>query len=64
MPFFGLATIRARAGITGSSLNTMPTEADPYLMAFYNNKFTDPVLLKVLRERAIESGTRDGINNI
>lgn len=49
-----IGTIRARAGITGPSLTTMPTEADPYLVSFYRNKFTDPVMLEILRERAIE----------
>lgn len=49
-----IGTIRKRAGITGSTLTQKPTVADPYMIAFYNNKFTDPVLLEVLRERAVE----------
>lgn len=52
-----IGAIRARAGITGSSLTTMPVEADPYLVEFYNNKFTNPVLLEIFRERAIEMVT-------
>jgi hypothetical protein len=49
-----IGAIRSRAGITGNSLNAKPTVADPYMQAFYHNKFTDPVLLEVLRDRAIE----------
>ena len=49
-----IGAIRARAGIEGASLNRMPTVADPYMMAFYKNKFTGPVMLEVLRERAVE----------
>jgi hypothetical protein len=46
--------LRARGGITGATLTKKPTVADPYMIAFYNNKFTDPVLLEVFRDRAIE----------
>ena len=49
-----IGAIRARAGITGSTLTTLPTEADPYMVDFYKGKFTDPVMLEVLRERCIE----------
>jgi len=49
-----IGKLRARAGIQGATLTQKPTVADPYLVAFYNNKFTDPVLLEVLRERAVE----------
>jgi len=49
-----IGALRARAGITGSTLTQMPTVADPYMMSFYKNKFADPVLLEVLRDRAIE----------
>jgi hypothetical protein len=49
-----VGAIRARAGNTGSSLTQMPTKADPYMVTFYNNKFTDPVMLEIMRERAIE----------
>ncbi len=49
-----IGALRARAGITGPSLQTLPTEADPYMVSFFNGKFTDPVLLEVLRERGVE----------
>lgn len=49
-----IGALRARAGITGPSLTQRPTVADPYMVEFYNNKFTDPVMLEVLRERAVE----------
>ncbi|MDD4778182.1 MAG: RagB/SusD family nutrient uptake outer membrane protein [Fermentimonas sp.] len=49
-----IGALRSRAGITGPSLTQKPTVADSYMVEFYNNKFTDPVLLEVLRERAVE----------
>lgn len=49
-----IGALRARAGITGATLTTRPTTADPYLVSYYQNKFTDPVLLEVMRERAVE----------
>lgn len=49
-----IGALRARAGIQGTSLTQRPATADPYMVEFYNNKFTDPVLLEVLRERAVE----------
>lgn len=49
-----IGAIRERAGISGESLTKMPTSTDPYLKSFYKNKFSDPVLLEVIRERAIE----------
>ena len=49
-----VGAIRARAGLSGPSLTQMPTVADPYMMAFYKNKFSSPVMLEVLRERAVE----------
>lgn len=49
-----IGALRKRAGITGPTLTTMPTTADPYLVAYYKNKFTNPVLLEVMRERAVE----------
>jgi starch-binding outer membrane protein, SusD/RagB family len=42
--------LRERAGVNG----TAPTTADPYLIAYYNNKVTDKWLLEIRRERAIE----------
>jgi hypothetical protein len=49
-----VGAIRARAGITGPSLTQMPAKVDPYMAAFYNNRFSDPVMLEILRERAVE----------
>jgi len=49
-----IGALRARAGITGTTLTQKPTVADPYLIEVYKNKFTDPVMLEVLRERAVE----------
>lgn len=49
-----IGALRARAGITGPTLTQKPSVADPYMVSFYKNKFTDPVLLEVLRDRAIE----------
>ncbi|UZD23900.1 RagB/SusD family nutrient uptake outer membrane protein [Algoriphagus halophytocola] len=49
-----IGALRARAGITGSTLSNLPTEADPYLLEYYRGQFTDPVLLEVIRERGVE----------
>lgn len=49
-----IGALRERAGINGTAASALPTAADPYLVKYYNNKFTDPVLLEVLRERAVE----------
>ncbi|GAB3235418.1 RagB/SusD family nutrient uptake outer membrane protein [Algoriphagus aestuariicola] len=49
-----IGTLRQRAGITGPTLTTVPSVADPYLVAYYKGKFTNPILLEVLRERAVE----------
>ncbi len=49
-----IGALRERAGITGSTLTTVPTVADPYLVEYYQGKFTNPVLLEVIRERAVE----------
>ncbi|KQS30739.1 RagB/SusD family nutrient uptake outer membrane protein [Dyadobacter sp. Leaf189] len=49
-----IGALRKRAGITGATLTTVPTVADPYMIEFFNGKFTDPVLLEVLRERGTE----------
>lgn len=53
-----IGELRTRAGITGGSvqtgtLATKPTTANPYMAAYYPG-VTDPVLLEVRRERAIE----------
>lgn len=42
--------LRERAGVAG----TAPATADPYMVAYYNNKITDKWLLEIRRERAIE----------
>jgi|SRR5690554_30538 len=58
-----IGALRERAGITGATLTTLPTVADPYLVDYYRGKFTDPVLLEVIRERAVElifEGLRPG----
>lgn len=49
-----IGALRERAGITGPTLNTMPTVADPYLVEYYLGQFTNPILLEVMRERAVE----------
>ncbi len=46
-----IALLRERAGITS---NSFPTEADSYLQNNYFPEITDPVLLEIRRERAIE----------
>lgn len=42
--------LRERAGVNGK----VPTSADPYLIAYFNNKCTDKWLLEIRRERGIE----------
>ncbi|GGB96565.1 RagB/SusD family nutrient uptake outer membrane protein [Dyadobacter sediminis] len=49
-----IGALRKRAGITGATLHTLPTVADPYMVSFFNGKFTNPVLLEVLRDRGVE----------
>lgn len=49
-----IGALRKRAGITGTTLTTVPTSADPYMVSFYDGKFSNPVLLEVLRERGTE----------
>lgn len=49
-----IGALRKRAGITGTTLTTLPTVADPYMLTFFSNKFTNPVLLEVLRDRGVE----------
>lgn len=49
-----IGALRKRAGITGTTLTTLPTVADPYMLAFFTNKFTNPILLEVLRDRGVE----------
>ncbi len=49
-----IGALRERAGITGVTLTSLPTIADPYLVSYYKGKFNSPVLLEVMRERAVE----------
>ena len=49
-----IGALRTRAGITGPSLTQKPTIIDPYLDEYYKFKFSDPVMLEILRERAVE----------
>ena len=53
-----IGVLRKRAGITGGTaqtgtLTSKPTQADPYIAAYYPG-VTDPTVLEVRRERAIE----------
>lgn len=53
-----IGVLRHRAGITGGTaqtgtLTTKPTQAEPYIAAYYPG-VTDPVILEVRRDRAIE----------
>jgi hypothetical protein len=48
-----IGKLRQRAGITGG-LFTRPTTVDPYLQQTFYPDITDPVLLEIRRERAIE----------
>ncbi len=48
-----IGALRARAGITGG-LDSKPTVADNYLREYYFPDISDPVILEIRRERAIE----------
>ena len=48
-----VGALRARAGITGG-LTTKPTVVDPYLQSVYFPGISDPVILEIRRERAVE----------
>lgn len=53
-----IGTLRKRAGITGGTpqtgtLTSKPTEVEPYIASYYPG-VTDPVILEIRRERAIE----------
>lgn len=48
-----IGKLRARAGITGG-LNTKPTEVDSYLKNTYFPAISDPAILEIRRERAVE----------
>lgn len=42
--------VRERAGVT----SIYPTKADPYMVAYFQNRVTDPLILEVRRERGLE----------
>lgn len=48
-----VGALRARAGITGG-LTTLPTVVDPYMQTTYFPGISNPVILEIRRERAIE----------
>lgn len=52
-----IALTRDRAGVKA----IYPATADPYLLAYYRNTVTSPVLLEIRRERAIELCLEDGL---
>ena len=57
-----VGAIRQRAGITGSSLTTVPTAVDNYLKTNYYPDVTSAAIMEIRRERAIElcmEGVRD-----
>ena len=49
-----IGALRRRAGITGGSLSTKPTVTDNYLKTTYYPDISDPVILEIRRERAVE----------
>jgi hypothetical protein len=56
-----IGVLRRRAGITGGDLDKKPTVVDTYLQQTYYPDVTDPVILEIRRDRAIElclEGTR------
>ena len=48
-----IGALRARAGITGG-ISTRPSTIDTYFQSYYFPEISDPVLLEIRRERAIE----------
>jgi len=52
-----IALTRARAGVKA----IYPTTADPYLASYYKNTVSNPVLLEIRRERAVELCLEDGL---
>ena len=48
-----IGALRTRAGITGG-LNAKPTVVDPYFNEYYFPDISDPAILEIRRERAIE----------
>lgn len=49
-----IGALRRRAGITGGDLDKLPTTVDTYLKDTFYPNVTNPVILEVRRERAIE----------
>lgn len=49
-----IGALRRRAGITGGDLDKKPTVVDTYLQSTYYPKISDPVILEIRRDRAIE----------
>ena len=57
-----VGAIRQRAGITGSSLSTVPTSVDNYLKTNYYPNVTSAAIMEIRRERGVElcmEGVRD-----
>lgn len=48
-----IGKLRSRAGITGG-LNVLPTRIDPYMQTVFYPDVTNPVIMEIRRERAIE----------
>lgn len=48
-----IGKLRQRAGITGG-LSSKPTKLDPYMVEYFYHDVTDPVIMEIRRERAIE----------
>ena len=49
-----IGALRRRAGITGGDLDKLPTVVDPYLQKTFYPNVSNPVILEVRRDRAIE----------
>ena len=49
-----IGALRRRAGITGGDLDKLPTVVDTYLQQTFYPNVSDPVILEVRRDRAIE----------
>lgn len=49
-----IGALRRRAGITGGSLDTKPTQVDNYLKTNFYPGINDPVILEIRRERTCE----------
>ena len=51
-----IGALRKRGGISSSSaaVTSLPTAVDPYLQSMFYPKVTNPVILEIRRERAIE----------